>query len=249
MSVAVEPWIEERIRRAPPTDCCVVAGSTPVVSFGNSRTARVATLGLNPSRGEFHDDGRELVGNRRRLATLNSLGVRSLREAPRELVATVLRECDTYFDRQPYRRWFDQLEGVLGAIGASYYGDRPTACHLDIAQWATDPTWGKLNRHARATLIAADGPFLMEQLRRSSIALLLVNGGSTLDELGRLSGVVLEPQGRSLPMGSMTTDLYTGVIGAVRVIAWRANLQSTPGVSNQERRALAEQVRAVTGHL
>lgn len=243
----LENWIEERIRRAPPTGCSVVACSTPVVSFGNARTARVATLGLNPSRVEFLDGGVELVGQRRRLATLSSLGVRSLIDASGEHVETVLHECDTYFERQPYRRWFDQLEGILGAIGASYYGDNPTACHLDISQWATDPTWGKLDTQARATLIAADGPFLMEQLRRSSIKLLLVNGGRTLDELGRLAGTAFMPEGRALSMGSMTTDLYTGTIGTVHVVGWRGNLQSSPGVSNSQRRGLGEAVFGVAG--
>jgi hypothetical protein len=48
-------------------------------------------------------------------------------------------------------------------------------------------------------------------------------------------------------MGSMTTDLYENRIGAVRVIGWRANLQSTPGISNLERRALGEHLLAVVG--
>ena len=243
----LEDWIEERIRRAPPSACCVVAGSTPVVSFGNARTARVATLGLNPSRIEFIEDGVELVGERRRLASLNSLGVRSLVDASREQVATVLHECERYFERRPYRQWFDQLEGVLAAIGASYYGDRPTACHLDIVQWATDPTWGALDRHARAKLVAADGPFLMEQLRHSSIKLLLVNGAGPLHKLGRLAGVEFEPQGRRLAMGSIVSELVSGTIGTVRVIGWRANLQSSHGVANVERRALGEAVLAVVG--
>lgn len=244
----LEDWIEERIRRAPPPGCCIVAGSTPVVSFGNARTARVATLGLNPSKIEFlENDGVELVGERRRLASLNSLGVRSLVDASREQVATVLHDCERYFERQPYRWWFDQLEAVLAAIGASYYGDRPTACHLDIVQWATDPTWSALDRPARAKLVAADGPFLMQQLRHSSIKLLLVNGAGPLHELGRLAGVEFEPQGRLLAVGGIVGKLLSGTIGTVRVIGWRANLQSSHGVANVERRALGEAVLAVVG--
>ena len=38
--------------------CHVIAGSTPVVAFGDVRRARVATLGLNPSRAEFETENR-----------------------------------------------------------------------------------------------------------------------------------------------------------------------------------------------
>ena len=46
-------YVERRITQTPPGDCCVVPGSTPVISFGDVRTARVATVGINPSFVEF----------------------------------------------------------------------------------------------------------------------------------------------------------------------------------------------------
>ena len=39
--------VAERIRRPPPAGHAVVEGSLPVVSFGDYRTAKVATLALN----------------------------------------------------------------------------------------------------------------------------------------------------------------------------------------------------------
>ncbi len=57
----------------PPQDCGVVPGSTPVVSFGHPLDPRVATLGINPSNGEFLSGGRLLQGDQRRLATLESI--------------------------------------------------------------------------------------------------------------------------------------------------------------------------------
>jgi hypothetical protein len=54
-------YVEQRLRRPPSSDSMVVAGSTPVIAFGNPGGARVATLGLNPSRQEFLDvSGNEL---------------------------------------------------------------------------------------------------------------------------------------------------------------------------------------------
>ena len=69
-------YLLERALRAPDLDLGVVAGSTPVVSFGDPVDAPVATLGINPSSSEFLDSsGALLDGAERRLATLASLGV------------------------------------------------------------------------------------------------------------------------------------------------------------------------------
>ena len=97
----ISEYIERRIRRPVPPDSSVIIGSTPVASFGNARTATVATLGLNPSRVEFLDrNGNQLVGGDRRLATHRSLGVSNLSDAPASVIDQFLRDCDTYFQRQ-----------------------------------------------------------------------------------------------------------------------------------------------------
>ena len=73
---AIPDYIQQRIRRPIPANSYVVPGSTPVVAFGNARTATVATLGLNPSWREFLDRfGNELGENDRRLATHGVLGI------------------------------------------------------------------------------------------------------------------------------------------------------------------------------
>ena len=96
-------------------------------------------LGLNPSNLEFvGKTGRLLTGGERRLATLNSLGLRRLSCGSKRDAQQIADDCANYFDRErnPYRRWFDRLEPLLKAIGASYYDG--TACHLDLVQWATN---------------------------------------------------------------------------------------------------------------
>ena len=102
-------YIDERIRQTPPEDSFVVPESTPVVCFGNALDADTATLGLNPSNREFLDGKRLLNGPSRRLSTLRSLGMSSLEEAPSAAVEQVFRDCKDYFERNPYRWWFDQL--------------------------------------------------------------------------------------------------------------------------------------------
>lgn len=108
----VPDYIAQRIRRPLPaiSPQVVVAGSTPVVGFGDVLSAKVATLGLNPSRVEFLDRNCvELTEENRRLETLKSLGIDDLYSASDPVVARAFASCHGYFQKNPYRRWFDQL--------------------------------------------------------------------------------------------------------------------------------------------
>jgi hypothetical protein len=55
----------------------VVPRTAPVIAFGDPCRAKVATLGINPSRREFVEDGHLRTGPKRRLATLESLDAES----------------------------------------------------------------------------------------------------------------------------------------------------------------------------
>jgi hypothetical protein len=241
----IPEYIECRIRRPIPPDSHVVAGSTPVVSFGDAHSATVATLGLNPSRVEFLDrNGNELVGSLRRLATHASLGTSDFANAPASVIAQVLNDCNSYFDRDrnPYRQWFDQLELVLSACRASYYSG--SACHLDLVQWATDPTWGNLRPASlRNRLLDADAPFLIEQLSNENIQLLLVNGMGVVRQLQPTVNASLDEVEPIVGFGNHDTRLFTGtILDRVRVIAWSTNLQSSFGVTSELRTEIAERV-------
>ena len=245
----IPDYIEERIRRRIPAGLSVIEGSTPVVAFGNSRKARVATLGLNPSRLEFQDNsGKELTGASRRLATHKSLGVSDLANAPMSAIEQVLQDCDTYFERNPYWQWFRDLEKVLCQCGASFRDG--SACHLDLVQWATDPTWGELERspHGRMCqkhLLNSDREFLRAQLTRENIALVLVNGSGVSKRLTANYGVRFQQAAltnhkwRKRPVEICTARLF----GSVRVITWNTNLQSSrPTPTPQVKVEIAERV-------
>ena len=120
------------IRREPPIDQHIVEHSTPVVSFGNFKAARVATLGINPSKREFFEKDVLLVGAGRRLATLKSLTAQRLSSLNKDQIDDVWADCSDYFNRNPYKRWFAPLDYILQeGLGQSYYGDG-LACHLDL---------------------------------------------------------------------------------------------------------------------
>ena len=219
----IPDYINKRIRQPIPSGLCVVPGSTPIVAFGDARTAKVATLGLNPSSLEFQDrSGNDLVGCFRRLATHSSLGVEDLANAPPATIAQVLKECNSYFECNPYE-WFNDLELILNACGVSYCDG--SACHLDLVQWATKPTWTNLPSTVRSCLLDSDLPFLKEQFRNENIELLLVNGKRATKEFENAFCTELKEL-CPVEISGKPTCLFEGVIlGRVRVIAWSAFLQ------------------------
>lgn len=234
-------YISDRLRRSPPPVSHIVPGSTPVVAFGNARTATVATLGLNPSRVEFLDRaGHELPEQHRRLETLRSLGVDSLIDAPDAIVARVIAGCDGYFQRNPYWQWFRPLEGILTALGASYAAG--TACHLDLVQWATDPTWARLPDAVRQRLVAEDAAFLRRQINEEQITTLLLNGSGVIHSFVQAYQMPLR-EVRVITDRSVRCRLLAGVgPRGITVVGWSTNLQSSFGVTRELRGRLASAV-------
>jgi hypothetical protein len=223
----------------------VVTGSTPVVAFGDPRTATVATLGINPSWREFlAHDGSLLCGPKRRLATLGSLHAESTVSLRPDQIRSAIEECAAYFrlGHNPYRRWFDPLDEILrAALGVSFY-DR-TACHLDLVQWATRPAWGELSRHAREILLSEGLPHLQRLLRQGNVRTVLLNGRQVIGHVmaARLGKLRLSGEVRINPM--RPCSLYMGESGAVKFIGWSTNLQSSWGIGFHFRARLAAAVR------
>ncbi len=246
MRSQVPDYIERRIRCPVPADSRVIPGTTPVVAFGDVSQARVATLGINPSLAEFLRQGKELIACDRRLATHRSLGVSDLEKAPAAAIEQVLADCNGYFQRNPYRGWFDQLEPVLKACGASYYDG--TACHLDLVQWATDPAWSKLPIEVKRRLLRDDVPFLFEQLTNENIEILLLNGQMVVSAITRDWNVKLDKSAPIAGLARQDTRLFAGMIlDRVQTVGWSTNLQSSRGVTSKLKKALADRVGELVG--
>jgi hypothetical protein len=124
-------------------------------------------------------------------------------------------------------------------VGASYYDD--SACHLDLVQWATDPTWGDLLDLDKIKLIEADLPFLDHQLTREKFRLLLLNGTGIVKAYEKHLGDELTES--PLP-GHGRLKLFTGSdLRGLKVVGWNINLQTSPGVSNKEIDVIGAAVR------
>lgn len=242
--------LEEMVcRRAPVTE--VVTGSTPVVAFGDPLAAKVATLAINPSWREFlADDGTLLHGPARRLSTLVSLNADSTISLRPDQAQTVVAECAAYFrpNRNPYRRWFDPLDEILrAALRVSYYDN--TACHLDLVQWATRPTWNRLSKDVRETLLTEGLPHLQALLRLGNLRTVLLNGRQVIDHIIETRLVRLQSSCKLRLDSGRSCSLYVGEAEAITFAGWSANLQSSWGISLsfRARFAAAVNVLAVAG--
>jgi len=227
----------------------VIRWASPVPSFGDLSRAKVATVGLNPSNREFVDVcGDELAGTLRRFHTLNSLGINSWLEADARHLRLILDSCSEYFNRSPYDLWFKRLDRVISAVGSSFYGDSPSACHLDLIPYATASKWTELTGRQRSLLLAMAADSLGLLLRDSDVVVLILNGQSVVAHFQQICGVCM--QQRQMRTWSLARKGkfqipgigYTAVIDKVAglrlphkilVLGYNHNLQSSFGVTNE----------------
>lgn len=204
----------------------VIGWGSPVPSFGDLSTSRVATLGLNPSNREFVDqEGDELQGAARRFHTLRSLNLDTWLDADSRHLTLILESCRTYFRSNPYDRWFRRLDEVVAGTGASFYDSSASACHLDLIPYATSRKWTDLTTQERNSLMFAAGDLLGLLLRDAPVRVLILNGRSVVERFEIIAGVRLE----SREMRSWALPRRSGA--EVRGIAFRGEVEAIASIS------------------
>ena len=167
----------QRLRRPPRAHS--VAGSLPVLFFGDLFSAQITTVGINPSDQEYLDgQGSELDGAARRFETLSSLHASSRQTLTNAQCAQAIATMRSYFARSStVYRWFRSLERVLVGMGYTY--SKGQIAHLDLVQEATTPTWSALERLHRTeadNLLTDDLPFLQWQIAKFPLRAVICNG-------------------------------------------------------------------------
>lgn len=240
--------VAERIRRDPDPELNVLEGSTPVVFFGHQPSARVASLGINPSNQEFTTSrGSELSGEKRRFETLGSLEIASNSAADESQVEAVYERCLNYFtdpdaavpgvEPQPrptaYWRWFRELEAVLNPLAGASYLDG-SACHLDLVQWATQPNWGGLAKQTRETLLQQDEDFLRGQLQNPRLEIVYLNGKSVCDQFRKVPPDAPLTKRTGVSPADRKITFYRGWYADTRIVGASYNLQNSRNPNPRE---------------
>lgn len=239
----------------------VIRWGCPVPSFGDLSSARVATLGLNPSNREFVDQsGDELQGTSRRFHTLASLGLRSWSEVDSRHLRLILESCRTYFLGNPYDRWFKRMEQVVAGANASFYDPSCGACHLDLIPYATARKWTELTIRQRSSLLSVAADTLGLLLRDSPVRILILNGRSVVEQFQEVAGIRLHPEKMRTwslarkPKPDVMGLAYSGVVhtlsgirlsNEILVLGYNHNIQSSFGVTNDVIAAIRDWISRV----
>lgn len=201
--------LDQRLRRPPGAHS--VAGSLPILFFGDLYSAWIATVGINPSDQEYLDSkGNELDGAARRFETLSSLHASSRQALTDVQCAQAIAMMRSYFARsQTVFRWFRSLERVLVGMGYTY--SKGQVAHLDLVQEATAPTWSALRGSHRTetdNLLADDLPFLQWQIATFPLRAVICNG---MTVFRCVCGLLDQP-----------VDIANSTQGGIKLVTWYA---------------------------
>lgn len=237
----------QRLQKADIDGLDILPWASPIVSFGDPATSRIATLGLNPSDKEFTDNsGNELHGVNRRFHTLKSLGLRDWSQVTPKQVSLIAQQCRDYFSNNPYN-WFKRLDFLISGTSLSYYFPSREACHLDLVPYATRVKWAMLTTSQKSRLLYQYGDVLAQLLNISNIKILVLNGRTVIKTISEISDVkyfsseqptwkLERTRGNSVPGFS-----YEGTINRIgsielnnkiSILGFNHNIQSSFGVTS-----------------
>ncbi|WP_206668798.1 hypothetical protein [Lacisediminimonas profundi] len=234
----------------------------PVPYFGSLDTAKLATVGLNPSNREFVNAmGEELTENSRRFPTLTSLGLQRWSDASGEQFDAIAHACSKYFFGNPYDGWFRALDKIIIGSDCSFYGMFSEACHLDLCPYATSTKWGELSGTARQALLNVGGDFLGNLIANSDIRILVLNGQAVIRTFESLCEVKLQalrmdewtlPRSRGDGVSGFSYFGKLSKIGnrklnrEILVLGYSHNIQSSFGVTSKVRESIGSWISATT---
>lgn len=240
----------------------VIAWGSPIPSFGRLDSARVATIGLNPSNREFVDaNGNELDGENRRFHSLDSLGIESWSNVNETHIEQIVETCNNYFFRNPYDSWFKKLDQLISGTETSYYSSLFVACHLDLIPYATSVKWSSLSNSEKSGLLSCVSDILGLLIQSSRIELLILNGRTVVDLFGDCSDFSFsakEYEEWNLPRKSgidVKGIAYAGEVTniggvdldrRVTVLGYNHNIQSSFGVTNKVKHSIKNWIEQET---
>jgi hypothetical protein len=227
-----ENFLIQRIQKPIPAGTPIVPVSLPVTSFGDPNQARIATIGINPSSGEFCSKGNTpLKPGKKRFVDREDIGLGVGETPSREQALRVLEGNHNYFRTENVYKWFNPMQQwVLDPLQASY--GEGSAVHLDLVQWATNPIWNKISDPAvREALVSEDSNFLSGLIHGGEFELIILNGATVTNTFiaRRLFLVSFEEKKTFLKANGKQTSVTfrVGAILGTPTISWSANIPSS----------------------
>jgi hypothetical protein len=232
--------ILERIKRKIEPGMFITPQSTPIVYFGEFNNAISCTISLNPSDKEFINNSGKLLDleNMERLCSRKKLKVEDNVVLSDNEANIVLKYCDEYFQRKPYKIWFDPFDYVIKKLGNySYYNG--SCVNLDLIQWATTPKWDKVPEDIRNKHLEYDLPFLRYLLLEKNFEVMFLNGKTVAENIEKHLNIVLNKKQTTFINSNnieRKLTIYTGKYRNMNIIGWNIYLTSPElgGYKNKE---------------
>jgi hypothetical protein len=204
----------------------------PVPWFGDITTAKVATIGINPSHAEFffkkNNDFLLLEGSKRRLLSWKDLGVET-DQSTEGMRNELAKSCNNYFRTGNHYKWFEPFNQLLTETSKLNYLEG-TACHLDLFPWVTTDVWRKLKGCDRAILVGEGKKYLNAIILAKRFDYIFMNGRTVINAIQEYFDqplkILMHDKNPSL---RQSVEIYAGQILGVPCLAWSANLQEYQG--------------------
>ncbi|WP_180896872.1 hypothetical protein [Leuconostoc citreum] len=224
------------IRQPIPDNIGVISQSVPVLFFGNIETARSATISLNPSDLEFRDNKQQLLtANKKRLVDRDILHKKDTDYLSLEEAEKVYNSCINYFNKFPYKQWFNQLNRILSPLGFSYFEN--SLIHLDITPWATYPKWANLV--TKQEVLKASQNISDYIIQQGQLKYLFINGNGAFEHVKSYYSDINVQTTEIIWLDSRKCTVYTGKIGNCRFIAWSLYVQAALTINDRNALTMA----------
>ncbi len=232
----------DQVKSASKESVNLLSEGQPIQYFGDIKLAKIATIGLNPSDKEFYSDKHEeLTSGLRRFHTLASLKIKNWVLLSESDLVKVKCCMDSYFEINPYKRWFNQLENIFSDAGYSYY--KNTACHIDLTPYATKIKWSSLKSREQQYLLNISIKDFQRCIKQSNLEALILNGASVISGFLKAHNINLDREAVSeweirTKRGVVSGYKYKGYLTLgnnkpILVLGYNYNLQSSFGLSRE----------------
>lgn len=163
-----------------------ISSVPPIFSFGNYDND-CWLLSINPSYQEFFDKNMNDIPYPP-VFRLDHYGIKNREEVTDVIAVEILGDQINYFIRNPYMKWFGQLERFFNKIGMSFgiNGDANIS-NVDIVKCATYPTWSPLSDETKKKYCNTCSIHLINQLKSTQeLKYIVINGKSVYMTLKRI---------------------------------------------------------------
>ncbi|MEX0380702.1 hypothetical protein AB3K25_05215 [Leuconostoc sp. MS02] len=224
-TTALQTKIINFIRQPIPDNIGIISQSVPVLFFGNIETAHSATISLNPSDLEFRDHKQQLLtASKKRLVDRDILHKKDTDYLSLEEAEKVYYSCINYFNKFPYKQWFNQLNRIVFPLGFSYFEN--SLIHLDITPWATYLKWANLATKQQSKKVLKASQNISDYIiQHGKLKYLFINGNGTFEHVKSYYD--------DIDVQTSESIWLAGKIGNCRFIAWSLYVQAALTINDR----------------